>query len=236
MTITSGDASAPRVDAASPPRLIDASSLESAGNGISVVAAPAPTDVPALAVAAPEPTALPAPRPAATAHEFPEVEPSVLSPAIADPAADSTTTDDTTTTDAPLSARLRAALPVTGPGLTGLGGVLLGILVVGLGALLDVALGGSLGLGFRVTFVLGCVLVAMAVRIRALATAAVLPPLLFAGSAFFETKQAGLTHGYREAALDTATTLALSAPLLFLGTAVALAIAVVRLVVHAVRR
>ncbi|MGZ4609240.1 MAG: DUF6542 domain-containing protein [Actinomycetes bacterium] len=234
MTITSGDASAPRVDAASPPRSIGASSLEPAGNGISVVAAPAPTDVPALAVAAPEPTALPAPRPD-TAHESPEVEPSLLCPAIADPA-DSTTTDDTTTTDAPLSARLRGALPVTGPGLTGLGGVLLGTLVVGLGALLDATLGGSLGLGFRVTFVLGCVLVAMAVRIRALATAAVLPPLLFAGSAYFETRRAGLTHGYREAALDAATTLALSAPVLFLGTAVALAIVLVRLVVHAVRR
>ncbi|MGZ4589673.1 MAG: DUF6542 domain-containing protein [Actinomycetes bacterium] len=235
MTITSGDASAPRVDAASPPRSIGASSHEPAGNGISVVAAPAPTDVPALAVAAPEPTALPAPRPD-TAHESPEVEPSLLSPAIADPAVGSTTTDDTTTTDAPLSARLRAALPVTGPGLTGLGGVLLGTLVVGLGALLDAALGGSLGLGFRVTFVLGCVLVAMAVRIRALATAAVLPPLLFAGSAYFETRRAGLTHGYREAALDAATTLALSAPVLYLGTAVALAIVLVRLVVHAVRR
>ncbi|MGZ4639564.1 MAG: hypothetical protein ACXV2J_10970, partial [Actinomycetes bacterium] len=39
MTITSGDASAPRVDAASPPRSIGASSHEPAGNGISVVAA-----------------------------------------------------------------------------------------------------------------------------------------------------------------------------------------------------
>ncbi|MGZ4633531.1 MAG: hypothetical protein ACXV2G_12795, partial [Actinomycetes bacterium] len=104
MTITSGDASAPRVDAASPPRSIGASSHEPAGNGISVVAAPAPTDVPALAVAAPETTALPAPRPEVTATESPEVEPSLLSPAIADPAVGSTTTDDTTTTDAPLSA------------------------------------------------------------------------------------------------------------------------------------
>ncbi|MDQ1666878.1 MAG: hypothetical protein QOH75_2909, partial [Actinomycetota bacterium] len=81
-----------------------------------------------------------------------------------------------------------------------------------------------------------CAVVAMAMRIRALATAVVLPPLLFAGAALMETKQSGVTSGNRQAALDVATSLALSAPALFLGTALALAVVLARLVARAVRR
>jgi Domain of unknown function (DUF6542) len=136
----------------------------------------------------------------------------------------------------PLSERARAALRFTGPGLTGLGGAVLGCLVVGLGAAGDLALGHGLGAGFSATFLFGCVLVACALRTRALALAIVLPPLLFAGGYALETKTSGQTTGTREMALDVATSLALHAPLLFIGTAIAVAIAVVRVAAHIVRR
>jgi hypothetical protein len=136
----------------------------------------------------------------------------------------------------PWADRVRAGLPFTGPGLTGLGGVVLGCLVVGLGAVADLALGGGLGVGFTATFLLGCVLVAAALRTRALAVAMVLPPLLFAGGYALETKNAGQTSGRREMALDVATSLALHAPALFVGTALALGVVLVRVVVHLIRR
>jgi hypothetical protein len=132
--------------------------------------------------------------------------------------------------------RVRAGLPFTGPGLTGLGGVVLGCLVVGLGATGDLALGGGLGLGFTATFLVGCLLVAAMLRTRALAVAVILPPLLFSGGYALETKTSGQTSGRREMALDVATSLALHAPMLFLGTALAVAVVLVRVVVHLFRR
>jgi hypothetical protein len=136
----------------------------------------------------------------------------------------------------PLPDRLRAGLPFTGPGLTGPGGVVLGCLVVGLGAAGDLALGHGLGMGFTATFLLGCVLVAAALRTRALAVAMVLPPLLYAGGCALETKTSGQTAGRREMALDVATSLALHAPALFIGTALAVAIVLGRVIVHLIRR
>jgi hypothetical protein len=135
-----------------------------------------------------------------------------------------------------LADRIRGALPFTGPGLTGLGAVILGCLVVGLGAFGDLALGDGLGGLFDVTFLLGCVLVASTVRTRALAVAMVLPPLLFAGGYLLESKSSGQTTGRREMALDVATSLALHAPLLFVGSALAIAIGLVRIVVRLIRR
>jgi hypothetical protein len=132
--------------------------------------------------------------------------------------------------------RVRAGLPLTGPGLTGLGGVVLGCVVVGLGAAGDLALGGGLGVGFTATFLLGCLLVAATLRTRALAVAVVLPPLLFSGGYALETKTSGQTSGRREMALDVAMSLALHAPALFLGTALAVAVVLVRVVVHLFRR
>jgi hypothetical protein len=137
---------------------------------------------------------------------------------------------------APWSQRLRSALTFAGPGLTGLGGVVLGCLVVGLGAAGDLALGHGLGAGFSATFLLGCVLVACALRTRALAVAIVLPPLLFAGGFALETKTSGQTAGTREMALDVATSLALHAPILFIGTATALAVVIIRVTVHLFHR
>jgi len=132
--------------------------------------------------------------------------------------------------------RVRAGLPFTGPGLTGLGGVVLGCLVVGLGAEGDLALGNGLGVGFTATFLLGCLLVAATLRTRALAVAVVLPPLLFSGGYALETKSSGQTSGRRQMALDVATSLALHAPVLFLGTALAVAVVLVRVIVRLFRR
>jgi hypothetical protein len=112
----------------------------------------------------------------------------------------------------------------------------LGVLVVGLGAAGDLAFGGGLGVGFTVSFLLGCLLVAAMLRTRALAVAVVLPPLLFSGGYALETKTSGQTSGRREMALDVATSLALHAPVLFLGTALAVAVVLVRVVVHLLRR
>lgn len=148
------------------------------------------------------------------------------------------TTTEAPPTPAPLTGadRVQAGLPFTGPGLTGLGGVVLGCLVVGLGAAGDLALGGGLGEVFTAIFLLGCLLVAAMLRTRALAVAVVLPPLLFSGGYALETKTSGQTSGRREMALDVATSLALHAPVLFLGTALAVAVVLVRVVVHLFRR
>ena len=66
--------------------------------------------------------------------------------------------------------------------------------------------------------------------------AMVLPPLLFAGGYALETRSGGQTTGRREMALDVATSLALHAPVLFVGTALAVAVVVVRVLVHLIRR
>jgi hypothetical protein len=232
VTITSGGAPTPPAAATSGAHVVEPLSSdfpEPDERGISVAVAPstvAPRIAPADDLEAVP--AVPSPRPEASSHDSGVV----VNVATAPPIAYRRSAPD----DRSAGERLRAALPVTGPGLTGPGGVLLGSLIVGLGAIVDLAVGGSLGLGFTVTFVLACAVVAMAMRIRALATAVVLPPLLFAGAALMETKQSGVTSGNRQAALDVATSLALSAPALFLGTALALAVVLARLVARAVRR
>jgi outer membrane murein-binding lipoprotein Lpp len=108
--------------------------------------------------------------------------------------------------------------------------------VSGGGAALDLLLGGELGLLFSATFLLTCLLVAVTVRRRSLLTAVALPPLLFVGCAVLAAKVDGRASGARELGLDVATTLALSAPVLFAGTGAAAAIALVRAVLGLLRR
>ncbi|MDQ1626520.1 MAG: hypothetical protein QOI54_264 [Actinomycetota bacterium] len=190
---------------------------------------PIPTGLPTTAA----PT-VPAQPPAAT---LPAPEPAPPSTVPATPPSPSRSAGDLSSADTgPLSLRLRAALPSARPGLTAPGGALLGVLVLGAAAALDLALGDTLGLGFRVTFILCCVLLAGALRVRSLLAAVVLPPLLYAGAAAVQTWSGGQAAGRREMALDVATTLALSAPTLFVGTALAAAVALTRVVVHLVRR
>lgn len=182
-----------------------------------------------ISTGTPIPTGLP------TTAPVPSAEPPGVDVPL--PRTDDDTEDTDTNLAVPLGDRLRGALPFTSrPGLTAAGGAVLGGLFVGAGAALDLSLGGTLGLGFRVTFVLSCVVVALMLRVRALAAAVVLPPLLFAGAAMLQTWSGGQTAGRREMALDVATTLALSAPTLFFGTVVAAAVAIVRFLVHLARR
>ena len=104
------------------------------------------------------------------------------------------------------------------------------------GVVLDVARDGTFGLPSAVFFVLAALAVPMLLRTRSLAVGAVLPPLLFAGAATVIAWRSGLNQGSRQIGLDVGTTMAVNAPLLFAGTALALAVVAARLVVRLVRR
>ena len=123
-----------------------------------------------------------------------------------------------------------------GSGLTTPGALIVGGLLMGVGAMADLTFGGSLGVGFAAMFVIGSAVMAMTLRVRSLASAFIAPPLMFAIATMAVGKLSGEVHGSRALALDTATSLALSAPVLFGGTALAAAIAVVRLLVAVARR
>jgi hypothetical protein len=123
-----------------------------------------------------------------------------------------------------------------GSGLTTPGAVLVGTVLIGIGAMADLAFGDTLGVGFAAMFVIASALMAMTLRVRSLASAVIAPPLMFAIATMLVGKLSGEVHGSRALALDTATSLALSAPVLFGGTALAAAIAVVRLATAVTRR
>lgn len=120
--------------------------------------------------------------------------------------------------------------------LTAPGGVVLALLVLTPGVLLDLVTDGTLGLPTTIGFVLAAAATALTVRNSALGTAAVLPPLLFAGAVLALAWLSGQNEGLRELALDAGTTLALSAPVLFTGTALTLAVVVGRLAWRIARR
>ena len=135
--------------------------------------------------------------------------------------------------------RLRALPPVRAlraQSLTGPGGVVLAVLVVCPGVLLDLVTDGTLGLPSTVGVVLAGVSAALAVRATALGTAAVLPPLLFAGAVLALAWLSGQNDGLRELALDAGTTLALSAPALFTASVIPVTIVLGRLAWKVARR
>ena len=125
---------------------------------------------------------------------------------------------------------------MAGSGLTTPGAVFLGATLLGIGAMADLAFGDSLSFAFATMFVLASAAMALTLRVRSLATAVIAPPLLFALATMVAAKVSGEVDGSRALALDTATTLALSAPVLFGGTALAAVVAVVRLAVRLIRR
>jgi hypothetical protein len=131
------------------------------------------------------------------------------------------------------SARLRAlwlqGLPT---GLT----VLLVAALMTPGVMLDLARDGSFGLPSTVLFLLAAVGTPLLLRPRSLASAVVLPPLVFAGTVAAIAWRSGLNEGARQIGLDVGTTMALNAPLVFGGTAAALVVVAVRLTVRLVRR
>ena len=123
-----------------------------------------------------------------------------------------------------------------GSGLTTPGAVLVGSVLVAMGAMADLVFGDSLGVGFAAMFVIASAGMALTLQVRSLASAVIAPPLMFAFATMLVGKLSGEVNGSRALALDTATSLALSAPVLFGGTALAAAIAVVRLATAAARR
>jgi len=123
-----------------------------------------------------------------------------------------------------------------GSGLTTPGAVIVGGFLIAVGAMADLGFGDSLGFGFATMFVIASAVMALTLRVRSIASAVIAPPLMFAIATMLVGKLSGEVHGSRALALDTATSLALSAPVLFGGTALAAAIAVVRLGVAVSRR
>ncbi|MEP6762140.1 MAG: DUF6542 domain-containing protein [Sporichthyaceae bacterium] len=123
-----------------------------------------------------------------------------------------------------------------GSGLTTPGAVLVGGLLVAAGAMADLAFGAALGFAFATMFVIASAAMALTLRVRSITSAVIAPPLLFAATTMVVGKLSGEVHGSRALVLDTATSMALSAPVLFGGTALAAAIAVVRLGVAIARR
>ena len=114
--------------------------------------------------------------------------------------------------------------------------VALAALVLLPGVVLDLAGDGTFGLPSAVFFVVAAAAVPLLLRTRSLAVGAVLPPLLFVAAATVIAWRSGLNQGTRQIGLDVGTTMAVNAPLLFAGTAVALAVVAGRLVVRLARR
>ncbi|HEX7187470.1 MAG TPA: DUF6542 domain-containing protein [Actinomycetes bacterium] len=114
--------------------------------------------------------------------------------------------------------------------------VLLAVLVMAPGVVLDVARDGSFGLPSTVLFLLAAIATPLVLRPRSLAVGVVLPPLTFVGAAAAIAWRSGLNAGTREIGLDVGTTMALQAPLLFLGTTAALGVVLARLLGRLVRR
>lgn len=141
--------------------------------------------------------------------------------------------DPPVVTASPRSELVRA---LTGQTLTGAGGVLVALLVLTPGVLVDLATDATFGLPSTIGFLLAAVTAALVVRTSGLTTAAILPPLLFAGAISALAWLSGNNEGLRELVLDVGTTLALTAPILFAGTVACLAVVLGRLLWRLVRR
>lgn len=148
-----------------------------------------------------------------------------------------------TAADAPADLFVVTAAPpsalgaaITGQTLTGAGGVLVALLVLTPAVVLDLVTDATFGLPSTIGFLLAAMAAPLVVRTSGLATAAVLPPLLFAGAVSALAWFSGNNEGARELVLDVGTTLALSAPILFAGTAACLAVVLGRLLWRLLRR
>lgn len=130
-----------------------------------------------------------------------------------------------------LLSRVRGHQGLTGPGVT-----VVALLVLTPGVAFDLAFDGSFGLASSVFFVLACLAAVLTARVAALATAAVLPPLLFVAAVTTLAWASGKNEGTRQLGLDVGTTLAVSAPLLFVTTAATLVLVLARVVLRLARR
>jgi len=113
--------------------------------------------------------------------------------------------------------------------LTAPGGVAVALLVLLPGLLVDALTDQSFGRPTTVAVLLAGAACALSVRRSALGTAAALPPLLCAASVGFLAWSSGRNRGTRQLLLDSATTLALSAPAVFAATVLTLVLVLGRL-------
>jgi hypothetical protein len=110
------------------------------------------------------------------------------------------------------------------------------VVVVSAGAGVDMMIGNGVGPGLTISFLLACAGMALRLPLRLVAAAVIAAPLLFAAATTAIAQVAGDAQGLRQLGLDVATSLALSAPGLFAGTGLAVAIAVCRVTLHLFRR
>lgn len=115
-----------------------------------------------------------------------------------------------------------------GPGLPWPGVVVLVVVVTGVGVVVDRFVSHRLGLGAAVAYVIAAVLVALLVCRRDLVSAVVAPPVMFALIVAAARIVAKGWQGVTGTGLRVATELALLAPGLWIGTALALIIVIVR--------
>jgi hypothetical protein len=141
---------------------------------------------------------------------------------------------------APAATGPRPLVPVpgvSGPGLTGAGVVTVAVLLGALALVPDLLIGEwAVGPCFTTGYLAVCVGAPLVARVRALFTVAVLPPLMYAGAVVVAARTSGQVHGSRELVLETGTRLALGAPVLFVGAALAALLVLVRLVLHLIDR
>jgi hypothetical protein len=152
------------------------------------------------------------------------------------PAGAATATEPTT--KPPTGPRPLVTVPgVSGPGLTGAGVVIVAVLLGALALVPDLLIGEwAVGPCFATGYLAVCVGAPLLARVRALFTVAVLPPLMYAGAVVIAARTSGQVHGSRELVLETGTRLALAAPVLFVGAALAVLLVLARLVLHLIDR
>jgi hypothetical protein len=109
-------------------------------------------------------------------------------------------------------------------------------LVMSVGIAADAMFGHSLGTATATAFLVICATVPLLVRRRVSVTPLVLPPLLWAAAATSLAMASGQNANRREVALDVATMLTITAPVLFAGTVLALVVVLGRLAVGLARR
>lgn len=121
-------------------------------------------------------------------------------------------------------------------GLTATGVLFIGAIVVAAGSAIDMMIGRGPGLGLTLSFLLAGAAMALCLPLRLLAAGIIAAPLLFAAATTAIAYVAGDAQGARQLALEVATSLALTAPVLFGGTGLTVAIALGRLIKRVGRR
>jgi hypothetical protein len=144
-------------------------------------------------------------------------------------------------TPAPVVDKAEAPVEVVRPqisrrGLTAAGGAVIAMLAMCVGVAADAAFGHPLGVATSTVFLVVCGAIPLLVRRRVWVTPLVLAPLLWGGAATVLALSNGQNANRREVVLDVATMLTITAPVLYAGTILAVAVFVGRLAVTSAAR